>query len=168
MLEWTLTQLTVSILDVVPLCGWGKENRKNNYVISEMAVPTLPLPCCNVIGLRQSHVTLSSTTPTHFCSPIRMLITSFLHSLTVTFFFFSFFTRFCMSLVCRDSLPPPPSPRTQFFTLFFFLTTVLSQWYFSHGKFWLLSPGKANCDRVALPNLRCMLGVSVFPKSTEL
>ena len=24
-------------------------------------------------------------------------------------------------------------------------------------------PGKASCDRVALPNLRCMLGVLVFP-----
>ena len=38
-------------------------------------------------------------------------------------------------------------------------TTVLSHWDFSHEKFGLLSPGKASCDRVALPNLRCMLGV---------
>ena len=37
-------------------------------------------------------------------------------------------------------------------------TTVLSQWDFSRGKFGLLSPGKASCDRVALPSLRCMLG----------
>ena len=46
------------------------------------------------------------------------------------------------------------------FSLF---TTVLSQWDFSHGKFWLLSPGKASCDRAALPNLQCMLGVLLFP-----
>ena len=26
-----------------------------------------------------------------------------------------------------------------------------------------VSPGTASCDRVALPNLRCMLGVLVFP-----
>ena len=47
------------------------------------------------------------------------------------------------------------------FILFYF-TTVLSKWDFSHGKFALLSQGKANCD-----NLRCMLGVVVFPQSTE-
>ena len=41
----------------------------------------------------------------------------------------------------------------------FFFTTVLSQWDFSHGKFGLLSPGKASCDRVVLPNLLCMLVV---------
>ena len=46
---------------------------------------------------------------------------------------------------------------------FFFLTAVLSRWDFSYGKIWLLSPGKASCDRVALPNPRCMLGVLVFP-----
>ena len=44
-----------------------------------------------------------------------------------------------------------------------FLTTVLSQWDFAHGKFGLLSPGKASGDRVALPNLRCMLSALVFP-----
>ena len=43
--------------------------------------------------------------------------------------------------------------------LLLLFTTVLSQWEFSHGKFGLLSPGKASCDRVALPNLLCMLGV---------
>ena len=42
------------------------------------------------------------------------------------------------------------------------IITVLCQWDFSHGKFELPSPGKAICDRVALPNLRCMLGVLVF------
>ena len=47
--------------------------------------------------------------------------------------------------------------------LFFIFTTVLSEWEFSHEKFGLLSRGKASCDRVALPNLRCMLCVLVFP-----
>ena len=43
------------------------------------------------------------------------------------------------------------------------LTTVLSQWDFSHGKFGLFSMGKASCDRVALTHQWCTLGVSVFP-----
>ena len=42
-------------------------------------------------------------------------------------------------------------------------TTLLSQWNFSQGKFGLPSLGKATCDRVAIPNLRCMLGVLAFP-----
>ena len=33
-----------------------------------------------------------------------------------------------------------------FFSLHILFTTVLSQWDFSHGKFGLLSPGKAGCD----------------------
>ena len=50
------------------------------------------------------------------------------------------------------------------FTFHFSLfTTVLSQWDFSYGKFGLPSLGKASWDRVALPNLRCMLVVLVFP-----
>ena len=50
------------------------------------------------------------------------------------------------------------------FSFFFLLfTTGLSQSDLSYGKFGLPSPGKASCDRVALPNLRCMLGVLVFP-----
>ena len=49
-------------------------------------------------------------------------------------------------------LPPP----------FFFLTTVLSHWDFSHGNFGLLSWGKLAVT-VALPNLRCMLCALVFP-----
>ena len=32
-----------------------------------------------------------------------------------------------------------------------------------YGKFGLLSPWKASCDKVALPNLRRMLGDLVFP-----
>ena len=49
------------------------------------------------------------------------------------------------------------------FTLLF--TTVLSQRDFSHGKFGLLPPppSKASKDRVALPNLQSILGVSLFP-----
>ena len=48
-------------------------------------------------------------------------------------------------------------------TIFFFLTTALSQWEFSHGKFRLPSLGKASCNRAMLPNLGCMQGVLVFP-----
>ena len=47
--------------------------------------------------------------------------------------------------------------------LYNFFAAVLSQWDSSHGKFGLLFTGKASCDRVALPNLRCMLSVMVFP-----
>ena len=46
---------------------------------------------------------------------------------------------------------------------FLLFTTVLSQWDFSDGKFGLPSLGKTSCNRVALPNLWCMLGVLVFP-----
>ena len=49
------------------------------------------------------------------------------------------------------------------FTLNWHFTFVLSHRDFSHGKFGLLSLGKASCDRVARPNLKCMLGVLVFP-----
>ena len=34
---------------------------------------------------------------------------------------------------------------------------------FSHRKFGLPSPGKASCDRIGIPNIRCMLCVLVFP-----
>ena len=47
--------------------------------------------------------------------------------------------------------------------LYILFTTVLFQWDFSHEKFGLFSPEKDSCDRVALPNLRCTLGVLVFP-----
>ena len=50
-----------------------------------------------------------------------------------------------------------------FCSLSVFFTTVLFQWDFSHRKFGLPSLGKASCDRVALPNLRCMLCVLVLP-----
>ena len=45
---------------------------------------------------------------------------------------------------------------------------VLLHWDFSHGKFGLLSPGKASYDRIALPNPGCMVGVLVLPYFTEL
>ena len=63
---------------------------------------------------------------------------------------------FCDSDMSRQTLD-------LFFLFLFLFTPVLSQCDFSHGKFWLISPGKASCDRVALPNLRCMLGVLVCP-----
>ena len=40
--------------------------------------------------------------------------------------------------------------KTVIFVLYYF-TTVLSHWDFSCGKFGLLFPGKASCDRVTLP-----------------
>ena len=52
---------------------------------------------------------------------------------------------------------------TPFIYLFLLFTSVLFQWDFSHGKFWLPSPGKASCDRVTQPDLAGMLGVLVFP-----
>ena len=61
----------------------------------------------------------------------------------------------------NDRFDYPVTPASSFFFLFFF-TTVLFQWDFFHGKFRLLSPGKASCNRVALPNLLCMLGVWCF------
>ena len=33
----------------------------------------------------------------------------------------------------------------------------------SHGKFGFLSPRKAGCDKVAIPNLQHVLGIYVFP-----
>ena len=53
---------------------------------------------------------------------------------------------------------------------FLFGTTVLSHWKFSHGKFGLLFPEKASCDRVALPHLGCMLGVLCFhnPSNSDM
>ena len=52
---------------------------------------------------------------------------------------------------------------TSGFDDFFFEQLYCPFWDFSHGKFGVLSPGKASCDRVALPNLRCMHAVFVFP-----
>ena len=50
-----------------------------------------------------------------------------------------------------------------YFYLKNFFTTVLARWVFSHGKFRLPSPWKASCDRGALPNPQCILGVLLFP-----
>ena len=54
------------------------------------------------------------------------------------------------------------------FVLFFKQVAVLPHWDFSNGKFGLLSLGKASCDRIVLPNIEHMLGILVFPLSTEL
>ena len=77
----------------------------------------------------------------------------------LTFFFFSFvsFLFFCFVFLLLFKKQNKTNKKNRF-------TTVLSQWIFSNGKFGLLSPEKASCDRVALPNLRCMLGVLVFPQ----
>ena len=42
------------------------------------------------------------------------------------------------------------------------IMTWTAGWDFSHGKYGLLSLGKASCDRVALPNILCMLSVIAF------
>ena len=47
-------------------------------------------------------------------------------------------------------------------SFFFFFNNCIIHWDFSHWKFELLSPGKASCDRVALPTYS-VLGVLVFP-----
>ena len=62
----------------------------------------------------------------------------------------------------------PASLQFCFFSFFSFLFFIfifykcMSPWDFSRGKFGLLSPGKVSCNRVALPNLLCVLGVLVF------
>ena len=61
----------------------------------------------------------------------------------------------------KDIACSTPLPGTFLGGLLF--TTVLSQSDFSHGKFGLLSLGKASCYRVALPSLLCMQGAVVFP-----
>ena len=61
----------------------------------------------------------------------------------------------------RCQFPLFPDCSVPFFKHIFsftFFSTILSQWDFSHRKFGLPSLGKASCDRVALPNLRCTLG----------
>ena len=50
--------------------------------------------------------------------------------------------------------------------VFVFCTLCCPNGNVSQGKFWSLSPTKASCNRVALPNpnkLKCMLGLFVFP-----
>ena len=44
----------------------------------------------------------------------------------------------------------------------FYFTTVLPHWDFSHGKFGLLSSGKVSCDRVALPNPHTIISVTTI------
>ena len=55
-------------------------------------------------------------------------------------------------VLSEDSEYCPTSP----ILFFFFLRIVLSHWNFSVRKFRLFSPGKASCDRVELPNVRCI------------
>lgn len=46
------------------------------------------------------------------------------------------------------------------------ITNLLSHWDSLHAKFGLLSPGKASCDRVALPNLEsCLIYFHCFRNS---
>ena len=45
---------------------------------------------------------------------------------------------------------------------------MLSHWDISHWKSWLLSLGKGTCNRVVLPNLRCLLSVSVVVADSSL
>ena len=54
------------------------------------------------------------------------------------------------------------------FFSFLFSTTALFHLESSLGKFGLLSPGKASCNRVAPPNLRCMPVVGVFPANSDM
>ena len=54
---------------------------------------------------------------------------------------------------------------------FFVLTIVLSYWDFFHGRFRMLSPGKASpAVTVVLPNLKCLLGIYIFhnPQNSDL
>ena len=63
----------------------------------------------------------------------------------------------CYALACVANIVATLS------AFFFGVRIVSSHLDFSHGVFGSLSPGKASYDRVALPNLRCMLDVLVFP-----
>ena len=67
-----------------------------------------------------------------------------------------------------ESDPSNPAFHQSTHYFYFYNTTVLSHWDFSNGKFGLPLPtpspgGNASSDRVALPNLQCMLGDLVFP-----
>ena len=103
----------------------------------------------NNIALRASLTAMKST---FLFSAFPVHLTSFFSSLSDGCDFYLCFDEQCFT----------------FSFCFLLFTTVFSLWDFSHGKFGLPSPGKASCDRVALPNLRCMLGVLAFPYSTEL
>ena len=52
--------------------------------------------------------------------------------------------------------------------MYFFQQLYCSNGISPMGSSGCLSPRKASCDRVALPDLGCMLGVLVFPYPTEL
>ena len=60
---------------------------------------------------------------------------------------------------------PSAGFQTSSFALFVRVTIVCGflQLFCTNGISPMGNSGKASCDRVALPNLRCMLGVLVFP-----
>ena len=81
--------------------------------------------------------------------------------------FFAHVARHVMTEEDREDMNSEWAEKAEATTILLFtfllFTTVLSKWDFSYGKFGLFSLGKASCDRVTLPNLRCTLGVLVFP-----
>ena len=83
-------------------------------------------------------------------------------SAAVFVFVFSFFVFFFLLSFFYASLPKAINSIQQL-SIKRKYQSVLPRWNFSYGKFRLPSLGKARCDRVALPNLGCMLGVLVFP-----
>ena len=85
---------------------------------------------------------------------------------TFSFFLFSFFFLFFFFFFCLFVCLLLFFAFFGFFFRFFFIFTFYNSnvpMGFCPGKIGFLSPGKASCDKVALPNLRCMLGVLVFP-----
>ena len=50
-----------------------------------------------------------------------------------------------------------------FFSFFLFFNNCIVPLQFLPWEIWVALPEKASCDGIALPNLRCMLGVLVFP-----
>ena len=71
-------------------------------------------------------------------------------------------TELCKASCTGDNAGRNLKKRVNVNRTFFFFTTVLSQWDFSHGKFGFPSPGKDSYDMVALPKIAGMLGVLVF------
>ena len=76
---------------------------------------------------------------------LTVLVTSVTRQVAVLSFFHFFFFSFLVSV------------------FFVFVFNSIVPLGFPPWKFELLSPGKASYDGVALPNLRCMPGVYVFP-----
>ena len=68
----------------------------------------------------------------------------------------------------RNQIRYPPPPTVCVIFILFYSCIVPLGLGLSNGKFGLLSPGKASCDKVALPNLQGTLVVLVFPHTIEL